>query len=92
MITKKLEKTEQFFIQFTDEELNELNIKKGQKFSIHHNDADNSLTLKPFATLEIDLADYNREILEFLIEKSVEEDISINEVICNILEENIKKI
>lgn len=84
MIKKTVQRSEDCFVQFTDEELLELNIKAGDKFSCHVENK--SVVLKKFATLDIDLSEWPREVLEMIISQSVEEDISINEVISNILE------
>ncbi len=91
MIIKKVQKKEDFFIQFTDEELESLNLKKNDKLSIEYNEGDNSCTLKPYAKLEIDLSEFTREALEELIIQSVEKDVSVNEVIEEIIKEYIDK-
>jgi hypothetical protein len=41
-------------------------------------------------TIELDLAEWPRELLEYLIKRSCEEQICINKVIANILEEYLK--
>jgi hypothetical protein len=84
MIKKTVQRSEECFIQFTEDELLELNIKAGDKFSCSIEDG--SVVLKKFETLDIDLSEWPREVLEMIISQSVEEDISINEVISNILE------
>jgi len=84
MIKKTVQRSEDCFVQFTEDELMELNIKAGDKFSCHVENE--SVVLKKFETLEIDLAEMPRDMLEMLIADSVEKDISVNEVICNILE------
>ena len=85
MIKKTVQRSEECFIQFTEDELLELDIKAGDKFSCSmEND---SVVLKKFETIELDMSEWSRDILEMLISTSVEEDISINDVICNILEQ-----
>ena len=89
MIKKTIQRSEDCFVQFTDEELLELNIKAGDKFSCSiEND---SVVLKKFETIEIDMSEWSRDILEMIISKSTEEDISVNEVISNILESFIEQ-
>jgi len=84
MIKKTVQRSEDCFVQFTDEELKQLGIRAGDKFSCSiEND---SVVLKKFETIDIDMSEWPRDILEMLISTSVEEDISINEVISNILE------
>lgn len=88
MITKTIQQSTDLFVQFTEDELLALNIKPGDKFSaMIDND---SVLLKKFASIDIDLGDMSREVLEFLIKTSAEQDISINEVISNVLDETLK--
>jgi len=89
-ITKKIQPTEEVCIKFTDEEMQYLNMQPGQKFSIHGND-DGSLLLTPFVSLDLDISDWSRETLESLIATSCEKDISINEVLNDMLNTYIDK-
>lgn len=89
MIKKTVQRSEELFIQFTPEELAELNLKEGDKFSWHLAD-DGSIALKKFETIDINLDELNRDVLEFIIAESCEKDISVNEVISNILEQAVK--
>jgi hypothetical protein len=87
-IAKTVLKKEDYYIQFTDEELVELKIEKGQKFSCELKDG--GLQLTPFAKVELEIGDWPREILEYLIKLSCEQDVSVNEVINDALKEVIK--
>jgi hypothetical protein len=87
-IAKTVLKKEDYYIQFTDEEMAELNIEPGQKFSCELKDG--GLQLTPFVKVELEISDWPREILELLIQESCERDVSINEVICDLLKEVIK--
>jgi hypothetical protein len=86
---KKVQEKTDVFIQFSDEELEELGWEKGQKISLDFDEETKTITLKPFVKVDIDMADWDREILEFLIQESCEKDISVNEVISNILEQSL---
>jgi hypothetical protein len=87
MITNKvLQPTNDAYIQFTEEELQEIGAGPGTKFSVKHHD-DGSIELRPYVKMEIDIEDWPREILEMLIKESCDKDISINDVIANILTE-----
>ena len=88
MINKKIQTTGEMCVKFTEEELAQLNIKQGDKFSIK--ETDDGILLEKFSTIELDLSEYDRDILELLIKESCEKDISINEVISNILDQVIK--
>ena len=87
-IQKTVKVKEDYYIEFTDEELKALSIEKGQKFTCEIEDG--ALKLTPFAKMEIEIGDWDREVLEMLIQDSCEQDISVNEVINNLLEEVIK--
>ena len=89
MIKKTIEPTGDVCVKFTEEELAQLNIKQGDKFSIKERDGE--ILLEKFATIELDLWEFKRGILEFLIQESCEKDISVNEVISNIFERIIEK-
>jgi hypothetical protein len=88
-IAKTVLKKEEYYIQFTDEEMAELNMEPGQKFTCDLEDG--GLKLTPFAKIELEMGDWPKELLEFLIQESCEKDISVNDVICNVLEEAIKE-
>jgi hypothetical protein len=59
----------------------------GDKFSI--DETDDGIVLKKYAKLEIDLSEFPRETLEFLISESCEKDISISEVFENVINYSI---
>jgi len=84
MIKKIVEPTGDLCVKFTDSELETLGIKEGDKFSIKTDG--NEIVLRKYSTLEIDLSEFNRESLEFLIHESCEKDISINDVISSVIE------
>lgn len=87
-IAKPVKSREEYYIEFTDEELKALNMEKGQKYSCKLQDG--GLMLEPFVKVELEIGSWNREILEYLIQESCERDVSVNEVINDILEQIIK--
>ena len=89
MIKKTIEPTGEMCVKFTEEELAQLNIKQGDKFSIK--ETDEGIVLQKFATVDINLSELNREILEFLIQESCDKDVSINEVISQLLEKGLEQ-
>jgi len=89
-LNKTLQPTNDLYLQFTDEELKELNIKQGDKFSVKHHE-DGSIELRPHVKIEIDMSDWSREVLEMLIKDSCEQDISVNDVIANIIRQGNNK-
>jgi len=90
MIKKTVQRSDELYIQFTDDELKQLNISKGDKFSWKIQD-NNSVLLEKFVNLDIELSELSREVLELLVTESVERDISVNDVICEILESFVVK-
>ena len=89
MIKKTIEPTGDVCVKFTEDELAQLNIKQGDKFSIK--ETDDGILLEKFATVDIDLAELERELLEFLIQESCVKDVSINQVISDILEKGLEQ-
>ena len=89
MIKKTVQRSEECFIQFTEEELSSLGIKPGDKFSFKINE-DDSVSMERFVSIEIDISEWSREVLEFLIDISIKKDIPINQVINEVLEESFK--
>lgn len=89
MTTKKvLQPTNDAYIQFTEEELQEIGAGPGTKFSVKHHD-DGSIELRPYVKMEIEISDWPRELLEMIISDSCEQDISVNDVITDILKESL---
>jgi bifunctional DNA-binding transcriptional regulator/antitoxin component of YhaV-PrlF toxin-antitoxin module len=89
MIKKTIEPTGDVCVKFTEEELEKLNIKQGDKFSIK--ETDDGIILQKFATIDFDLSEFSREILEFLIHESCNKDVSVNEIISDVLEKVVEQ-
>lgn len=90
MIKKIVEPTGDVCIKFTEEELLQLGLKQGDKLSFEEENG--NFVLKKFCKIDIDMSEWNRDILEFLISESCEKDISINEVITNVIEISLDSI
>jgi hypothetical protein len=89
-IQKTVKVKEDYYIEFTDEELAALKMEKGQKYSCKIEDG--ALKLEPFVKVELEIGNWPREILEFLLQESCERDVSVNEVINDVLEKAIKNV
>jgi hypothetical protein len=87
---KALEPTGDMMIRFTEDELLELNIKEGDKFDFKPQE-DGSVKLEKYVDLELDMEDWPIEILQMLVKQSCERDISVNEIIIEILEKAIEQ-
>ena len=88
-VKKVLEKKD-LYIQFSEEEMQELGWEEGQKLSLDLDEETGSITLKPFVKMELDIDSWPKELLLFLIQESCEKDVSVNEVISNTLEQSLK--
>lgn len=89
--TKKIQEKKDLFIQFSEEEIQEMGWEENQKLSIKVDEETGQITLEPFVKMDIDISDWNRETLEFLVGESCERDISVNEIINEVLVESLKK-
>lgn len=89
MIKKTVEPTGDVCVKFTEDELAQLNIKQGDKFSIK--ETNDGILLEKFTTIDIDLSELQRELLEFLIQESCDKDVSINQVISDLLEKGLEQ-
>jgi len=83
MIKKTIEPTGDVCVKFTDEEMQQLGINAGDKFSVKVEK--DGILLEKFVTMELDMSEWPREILEKLIIDSCDKDISVNEVISEII-------
>lgn len=82
--TKKLKPTNELCVEFSEEELEKLGLSQGDKLSVYPQE-DGSILFEKYATMELDTAEWPREILEHLIKMSCEQDISVNDVINDLL-------
>jgi hypothetical protein len=90
-VKKVLEKKD-LYIQFSEEEMQELGWEEGQKLSFKFNEETKAITLEPFVKMELDVSEWDREILEFLVGESCERDVSVNEIINEVLLNSIPRI
>lgn len=81
---KKAEPTNELCIKFTEDEMAELNIAIGDKFTVHEENG--GFLFKKYIKVELDISDWSREVLEFLVGESCESDVSVSEVITRAIE------
>lgn len=91
MTKKVLQPTNDVFIQFTEEELSAIGAGPGTKFSAKLHD-DGSIELRPYVKMDIDISDWSRDVLEMLVTLSCEKDISVNDVICDLLKQSLEYV
>jgi hypothetical protein len=80
---KEIKSRKEYYVEFTDEECDQLDIKEGDKFLLKEKEG--GVLMEKYATMELDLSEFNRETLEFLISESAEKDKTVSEVIEDIL-------
>ena len=88
---KKVQEKKELFLQFSEEEMQEMGWKEGQKLSLKFNEETKAITLEPFVKMDIDIGEWDREILEYLVGESCDRDVSVNEIINESLEKMINK-
>ncbi len=82
---KTLQPSKDMFMQFTEEELEELNITPSDKFTAIHKDG--GIFLEKWKSIELDLSEFSEEIKDVLIFKSIEKQIPVDEVINEFLKD-----
>ncbi len=83
---KEVKTREEAYIEFTDEEMQEYGLKKGDKFTWKPQE-DGSVFLEKWKSVEIDLDEFSKEDLIVLISHSIDNDCTINDSINMILKE-----
>jgi hypothetical protein len=86
---KTVKEKRDLYIEFTEEEMAELGWEENQKLSITVND-DKSISIKPWVKVDIDMTGWPKEIYEFLVQMSLEQDKTINQVIVDLIEKSFK--
>jgi hypothetical protein len=88
---KKVQEKKELFLQFSEEEMQEMGWKEGQKLSVKFDEETKAITLEPFVKMEVEISEWPLEILQFLIAESCERDVSVNEIINEVLLSFINK-
>ena len=88
---KKVQEKKELFLQFSEEEMQEMGWEEGQKLSLKFDEETKAITLEPFVKMNIDIGEWDREILEYLVGESCDRDVPVNEIINESLEKMINK-
>lgn len=86
---KIVKEKKELYIEFSEDEIAELGWEQNQKLSITA-DKDGVITIKPWVKIDIDMTGWPKEIFELLVEKSLEEDKTVNQVIVDLIENSLK--
>ena len=87
---KTVKEKKELYIDFSEEELTELGWEENQKLSIDVQD-DKTIIIKPWAKIDIDMSEWPKETLEFLVKLSCEQNKPVNEVIVDLLMAELNK-
>jgi len=82
---KKVQEKKELFLQFSEEELQEMGWEEGQKLSVKFDEETKAITLEPFVKMEVEISEWPLEILQFLVSESCERDVPVNEIINEVL-------
>ena len=88
---KKVQEKKELFLQFSEEEMQEMGWEENQKLSLKFDEDTKAITLEPFVKMELDITEWPVEILQFLVGESCERDIPVNEIINETLLKFIDK-
>ena len=88
---KKVIPTNDVCIQFTEDELIEYGWDKNQKFTMEVT-PEGHVVMKPYVKMELDMSEFPRELLEKFIAESCERDVSVNEVLSDIMKAGLDKL
>lgn len=89
-IRKTIEPTGDVCVKFTEDELKQLGISCGDKFSVDY--CDDGIKLTKYSTIDIDLSEFPRELLEFIIAESNKLDLTISEYMEDVITNFVKNI
>lgn len=82
---KTVQKKEEYFIQFTDEEMEQLGFKPNTRFTVELNEDKSGLTLTPHEEIDIDLNEFSKEELINLIVAANEKDMTFEDFLVDSL-------
>lgn len=86
---KIVKEKKDLYIEFSEEEMAEMGWEQNQKLTITA-DKNGAITIKPWVKVDIDMTGWPKEIFELLVQKSLEEDKTVNQVIVDLIEERLK--
>lgn len=88
-VQKKITTKTVSVIEFTEEEVEELGLRPDWNYSLSEDNG--KILLVPYKEVEIEFESFDKKTLIYLIEESVEKDISINEVVSEILQQMVDR-
>ena len=86
-IVKTVQPSKDVYIQFTEDELIQLNISQGDKFTVKP--CEDGFLLEKRIPLEIDLDEWDVEVLRNIVGESLQRDLPVNDIIVEALEKYV---
>jgi len=86
-IYKTLQPSKDVYIQFTEDEILQMNIQAGDKFDVEVLPDDEGVVFKKRKPLEIDLNEFDFDVLKNLVSESLEQDLPVGDIIVNALKQ-----
>jgi hypothetical protein len=86
---KTVKEKKEMYIEFSEEELQELGWKENQKLSLELEGK--NIIIKPWVTMEIDTSEWPKEIFQMLVDMSLEQDKTVNEIIVDLITKSFNK-
>jgi len=86
---KTIKEKKELYIEFSEEEIQELGWKPQQKLSIDV-DENKNIIIKPWVTIDLDTSSWPKQIFEFLVEESLEKNKTVNDIIVDLIEGALK--
>lgn len=86
--TKIVKEKRELYIEFSEEEIQELGWKDNQKLSLDQEG--NSIVIKPWVSVEIDTSEWPKEVFEMLVQMSLEQEKTVNEIIVDLITKVVK--
>ena len=86
---KTVKEKKEMYIEFSEEELQELGWKEHQKLSLELEGK--NIIIKPWVTMEIDTSEWPKEIFQMLVDMSLDQDKTVNEIIVDLITKSFNK-
>ena len=90
-LEKELQVREEAYLEFSDEEMSQLGLKKGDKFTWELQ-ADGGVFLRKWKKVEIDFSEFSKEELMALVVHSVENNCTVSESLNSILKDYLSNL
>ena len=85
---KTVKEKRDLYIDFSEEEIQEMGWKDNQKVSLKVHD-DGSILVEPYKTIELDIDSWDPSVFKMLVVTSMEQDKTVNDVIVDLITKSL---